>query len=455
MSFPERLTQYEPASLREVAKLSFSFILVLFSVSLMGFCDRLLLAHSSLEGLEVGITALWLSQLFQIPIIRAASMTQAFVGQYKGAGQLEKIGPCIWQMIWFSLLSMLITWPLSEPIGRLFFNQTALQDGQRCFRLLMSVNFLFPLGSALSAFYLGQGKTKRVLLTSFLSHGLHIVLDFPLVFGVPGVLLPLGVFGSVLSAAISQFFFCGSLLLDFLNSKNHITYGTHQIALKWASFYSYLRVGLPRTVAKLFQLGAWIVVAKLMIAKSEDCAVVLAFGGTLQMFLSCSNEGLSQALTTIGAYLIGSKQPLIWKAVRSASLFLWLKGLLVAIPLILFPENIVALFIKQDISPALREALILSCLWIWVLFLMEGMNLIGFGLLSAYKDTVFQMRFAGLVWITGCIPTYLVIYLGNASPDLFWLISAGACCIAAIIYFIRLRQNKWKVSSNLAEQVVQ
>lgn len=120
----------------------------------------------------------------------------------------------------------------------------------------MAVNFLFPLGSALSAFYLGQGKTKRVLLTSFLSHGLHILLDFPLVFGVPGWLPPLGAFGSVVSAVIAQFFFCGSLLVDFLSFKHHLTYGTHQIALKWGSFCSYLRVGLPRTAAKMIQLGA-------------------------------------------------------------------------------------------------------------------------------------------------------------------------------------------------------
>lgn len=304
----------------------------------------------------------------------------------------------------------------------------------------MAVNFLFPLGSALSAFYLGQGKTKRVLLTSFLSHSLHILLDFPLVFGVPGWLPPLGAFGSVVSAVIAQFFFCGCLLLDFLSSKYHLTYGTHQIALKWSSFCSYLRVGLPRTAAKMIQLGAWIVMTKLMIGKSENCAAVLAFGGTLQMFLTCSNEGLSQALTTIGAYLIGSKLPLIWKTVRSASLFLWLMGVVVAIPLMLFPESVVALFIKQEISPDLREALILSCRWIWFLFLMEGINLIGFGLLSAYKDTVFQMCFAGSSWITGCIPTYLAIHLGNASPDLFWLIPSGACCTAAVIYFIRLRQ---------------
>ncbi len=449
MSSPHRLTQYEPASFREIAKLSFSFIIVLFSASFMGLCDRLILAHSSIEGLEAGITALWLSQLFQVPIIRAASMAQAFVGQYKGAGQLEKIGPCVWQMIWFSLLSMLITWPVSRPIGSLFFQNAALQEGLVCFRWLMLVNFLFPLGTALSAFYLGQGKTKRVLLTSLASHSLHILLDFPLVFGISSLLPPLGALGSILSAILAQLFFCGCLLFDFLSPKHHLLYYTHQFAFSWTSFWSYLRVGLPRTGAKLIQLGAWIAMTGLIVAKGEDYAAVLAFGGSLQMFLTCLNEGLSQALTTIGAYLIGSKQSLIWKAIRSGSLFLFLEGLILALPLCIFPESVVALFFKQPISPLLGEALNLTCLWIWLLFLMEGLNLIGYGLLSAYGDTVFQMKFAGLVWITGCLPTYFAIQLGDASPDRFWLITAGACCIAAIIYFVRLSQKKEKISQEL------
>lgn len=452
MSIHERITQYEPASFREIAKLTFSFIIVLFSASLMGFCDRLILARFSLESLEAGITALWLSQLFQIPIIRAASMTQAFVGEYKGAGQLEKIGPCIWQMIWFSVLSMLITWPISEPIGRLFFQKTFLQEGQLCFRWLMSANFLFPLGAVLSAFYLGQGKTKRVLLTSLLSHCLHILLDFPLVFGIPNLLPPLGTLGSVLSAIISQFIFCVCLLLDFLNSKHHLTYRTHQIGLKWKAFWSYLRVGLPRTGAKLIQLGAWVVMTRIMIAKGENYAAVLAFGGSLQMFLTCANEGLSQALTTIGAYLIGSKQPLIWKAARSGSLFLLLISFIIAIPLILAPNHAITLFFHHEITPLLKESLTTSCRWIWLLFLMEGFNLIGFGLLSAYKDTLFQMQLAGQVWITGCLPTYLAIQVFNSAPDIFWLITAGMCCIAASIYFIRLNQSKWKSNSNLTAE---
>lgn len=440
----KKLTSYEPASLREVAKLSLAFILVLFSASLMGFCDRLILARYSIEGLESGISALWLSQLFQIPIVRAVSMTQAFVGQYKGAGQLDKIGPCVWQMIWFSLITMLIMLPLMEPVGTFFFKKTTLQEGQICFRYFMSAGFLFPLGTALSSFYLGQGQTKRVLMTSLIAHAVHILLDFPLVFGIPDYLEPMGARGSVIATISAQLLFCLCLLQNFLKANNRITYATRQFSLKWSSFWKYISISVPRSVTKMIQLGSWIAITRIMISKGGDYAAILAFGGSLQLFLLCLNEGMSQALTTIGAYIIGSKQSLIWKAIRSGCLFLILESSILAIPLIFFPESMVSLFFKQSPSSALSASLSLSCIWIWLSFLAEGLNLIGFGLLSAYGDTLFQMYFSISSWISVFVPIYFLMEKGNSSPENFWLVIAIAKLIAAAIYFLRLLQEKWK-----------
>lgn len=445
MSIPlEKLSKFEPAGLREVSKLSLTFILVLFSASLMGFLDRLILARYSLEGLEIGITSLWLSQMFQVPLIRAASMTQAFVGQYKGAGQLEKIGPCVWQMIWFSLLTMLIILPLGLPIGKLYFQKTALQGGELCFQYLLVFNFLFPLGTVLSAFYLGQGKTRRVLITSLASHVLHILLDFPLVFGVKGLIPPLGALGSILALSIAQGGFCLFLFLDFFRKDHQQIYHTHQSRINWSSFRKYLRISLPRSAAKLIQFSSWIAVTKIMVTKGGDYAAVLAFGGSLQMFFTCLNEGMSQALTTIGAYQIGAYQPRIWKVIRSGCLFLGVTSFILAIPLLVFPESVIALFFKQALSPLLHDTLGLSCLWIWLGFFAEGLNLIGFALLSAYGDTVFQMYFSVSSWFLGFIPCYLAIHLGNAPPESLWLILAFARFAAASVYFLRLRQEKWK-----------
>lgn len=446
-----RLTKYEPAGFLETASLSLSFIFVLLAPCLMGLCDRLILADFSMRELQTSMTALWLTQLFQVPMIRAVSMSQAFVGQYNGAGELKNIGPCIWQMVWISFFSMIVTWPISKPVGEFFFRNTTLQEGRTCFSWLMNANFLFLLGTALSAFYLGRGKTKKVLLASLCSHLLHVALDFPLVFGVKDWIPPLGAKGSILSAILSQAFFCGMLLVEFLSSKSHSLYATYQFKLDWSRLWGYLRIGLPRMGARFIQLGAWVVVTRLMIGKGEASAAVLAFGGSLQMFLNCFNEGISQALTTIGANLIGSKQPLMKKLFRSSCLILCLEGFFLAVPLFLFPQYIISLFCKPDLFASLNDVLHSTCYWIWLLFLMEGLNMIGFGLLSAFRDTVFQMWFALSAWALMVPIVYFEIHLGGASPDRFWLMAAGACSIAAAVYLIRLSFKIRNFSKDLSK----
>jgi len=452
----ERLVLYEPLSLKKVAAFSFSFILILFSTSLMGFCDRLILARYSIEGSEASLAAFWLSQLFQLPFIRTISLTQAFVGEYKGADQLGKIGPCIWQMIWFSLLLTLIVWPISEPIGKLFFQNTTLHKGSLYFRYLILGGFLFPLGTALSAFYLGQGQTRGVLFANLTCHCLHVLLDFPLVFGVRGFLPPLGALGSIVAAITAQFFFCLYLFYGFWRAKK--IYKTTLFSLKRSLLWKYLRIGIPRSITSIVKASAWVAMTRIMIGKGENFAAVLAFGGTLHLFFTCFNEGLSQALTTIGSYLIGAKKNLIWKLTRLGCLFLILEAAILTIPCLIFPEGLITLFFNQGISASFKEILILCCTWIWVLFFTEGLNLIGHGILASYGDTLFQMCFSFSIWIVCFLPAYLLIHIGNASPDRFWLISACGCLISSGIYFARILQEKWTkmptlTTQNLREQI--
>ncbi len=441
----QRLTKHPPASIREVVYLSSSFIVVLLSTSLMGLCDRLILARYSLEAVEASISALYLIQLFQIPCIIIASTAQIFVGHHKGTGELSAIGPTIWQMIWFALFSMLLIGPLSPLVCESFFENTSIQgSGTEYFSCLIIFNFLFPLSVALASFYLGRGQTRRVLLTSLLCHGLHILLDFPLIFGVSGWFQPLGVRGAAISAVMSQFIFCLILFRDFFKPAHRHLYATDHYALQFPLLWKCLKIGLPRAASKLVILLAWTTVTHLILHKEGDYLAVLAFGGTLNLFYTCFNEGLSQALTTIGAYLVGARNFLIWKLARSSLVVLSTTSAALSIPLLFFPEIAISLFFKQEPSPLLHTELTLSCYWLWLLFTTHGLNLIGLGLLNAYGDTLFQMIFStSLAWIASFFPVYYFIGKNSAAPHNLWLIHALGCLTYAGVYLLRLRQEKW------------
>ena len=128
----------------------------------MGFCDRLFLSHYSLEALEACVSASSLIVLFQIPTISIACIAQVFVGRHRGLGQPVNIGKSVWQLVWWSLASWIAILPLGLVIEPFYFQESAVTLlAREYFRPLLFFNFLYPLGAALSSFYIGQGKNKR------------------------------------------------------------------------------------------------------------------------------------------------------------------------------------------------------------------------------------------------------------------------------------------------------
>jgi MATE family multidrug resistance protein len=443
------LTKHPTASLRELFSLALPLILVLLSGCLMGFCDRLFLAHYSLEAFEGCVNAIYLCIIFQLPCIRITSMAQVFVGFHKGAGNSNLIGQCVWQMIWFSLLSMLITFPLGKLVGPLFLSGTAIEKpALTYFDTLMIVNFLYPLGVALSSFFIAEGKTKALVIATLASHALNILFDFLLIFGVEGIIPPMGIFGAAVATCIAQGSFCTVLFALFLQKYFRENYGTHSYAFKWKAFWNYVQVGIPRAIARMILLVAWAAVARVMTLKGGDYLITLTVGGTLFLLFSFINEGMGQAMMTIASRLVGAKEYLTVKKLRrSAFLFLAVTMVSLSFPFLFFPEILLSFFFTQPPAPETLALLRYSCIWIWFMIFTNGVNMIGMSLITVACDTVFHMIVNCFVWLTSYLPVYLAFEVGNASPDLFWLIAAFDGLILGLIFHLRANYNNNKHTS--------
>jgi MATE family multidrug resistance protein len=213
--------------LRTLIRISLPFTLFLFCESLVAFWERIFLSYQGIEAVSSALNGAYLAIAFQAPCIGIASMAQVFIGHYQGRGELKRIGPCVWQLIWFSLLSLVITLPLSFWSSSLFFRGTAIQQlAPPYFNILAWGNFLFPLNVALTSFYLGRGKTMLVTLLLLASYACNVVLCWALIFGIKGLILPLGIRGAALAKCISMGIFCLIFLGSFLNRKNRELYDT-------------------------------------------------------------------------------------------------------------------------------------------------------------------------------------------------------------------------------------
>lgn len=440
------LSKFPTASLRELVYLSLPIILSLFSASFMGFCDRFFLAHYSMAAMQGSVHAGALCMLFQVPVMRIVAMSQVFVGLYFGSKQLHKIGPAVWQMIWISILSMIVTLPLSQFVAPFFFEGTSVADyAKTYFSTFMLMNFLFPLGTTLSSYFMGRGQMKIIFITTFLAHGMNIGLDYIFIFGIEGYFPSLGVFGAALASVISQCIFCIVLLMNFLRKEDREVFRTDRFQFNWDNFWGLLRVGLPRAIARVIMLTAWVCISRLMTIKGGDYLLVLSVGGSLILLFTFINDGMLQGMITVASNIMGCKDySKIWKLVRSGSIFLVITSSILAIPYLVFPDFTLSFFFTDPPSPESHQILKNSCIWLWVFFFCYGVNTIGHSLITASRDVTFYMFSILFVWATSYLPVYVAIELFHLTPDKLWLIMAFDSLVFGLLFLARASREKWR-----------
>lgn len=442
----QALSKYPTASLRELAFLSLPLILSLLSVSLMGFCDKIFLARYSLHSMEAGVSASYLCHLFQFPIMRVATMAQVFAGLYYGSKSFSKIGPATWQMIWLSIFSMVFTLPISRFVAPYFFGGTSVEGpASTYFHILMFANFLFPLSAALSSYFIGQGRMSIIFYTNLLCHGLNIGLDYLFIFGIDGILPPMGIFGAAIATAISQLLLCIVLFWAFLRKKERLACNTHDYRFNGDQFWRQFRVGFPRAIARAIILTAWVSTSRLMTLKGGDYLMVLSVGGTLALLFTFINEGMMQGMITIASSLMGSKNyGKIWKLLRSSLLLLGCTSGLLLIPYLLFPGFTLSFFFPGGIPPHSFALLKITCIWLWLFFICNGVNAIGHSLMTSSRDLNFYMISILFVWCTSYLPVYLGMNFFGLSSDKLWLIMAFDNLVFGILFIYRTTKEKWK-----------
>ncbi|MGH2612953.1 MAG: MATE family efflux transporter, partial [Rhabdochlamydiaceae bacterium] len=430
------LTRFSPGSLLELLALLFPILLMTLSVNLVGFIERVFISRYSLQALEASLSVTYIIRIFQISMVSIAGMAQVYVGLYQGAQEYLKIGKCVWQMIWFSIFSMGCTLPLSMLAAQLFIQGTDIETlGYPYFILLTSINFLFPLNTALTCFFLGRGKTRFILVITILSVTLNLILDRILILGVPNFIPVLGLTGGAFSALISQSLASVILFTIFLRRENREKFGSSDFTFQPSLFWTYVKPGVLRAIGRIALLVIWTFTAHIMTNRGGDYLLVLSIGGTLCLFFSFLGDGICQALVTIFSNLLGAeKNYYLQKALKTALIFLVFIETLLAVPLLLLPEYVLSLLLGGGTDEIPKKLLQTTLMWVWVQTVSYMLSSIFLSLLLVRKDTFFLLVLGCCSWILLFLPTYLTINIYEASPDKFWLLNALGAFLLVGIY---------------------
>lgn len=446
---PSRKPLRFQGDIKDLWRVSLPLIISFLSGSLMLFVDRFCLANYSaaaLNGCIVGGSWFW---PFEYGTMAVAAIAEVMVGQNNGAGRKSQIAVPVWQMIWFSTATLALFIPMALMVRTGFL--AGLNDDAMAatyFQILMFFGFLFPLGTALSAFFLGQGRLILITATSILSNVVNGLLDMLLIFGVPGLFEPMGIAGAAWATVIAQALQCFILLAVFLNKRNRAEYGSGHWYVQGKCLGQCLRLGLPNSAAHIIEIFAWIAYFRIMAMAGTEQMTVAAVANSLLCLFYFLSGGISKGVETIAANMIGAQQTgKLWKLLRSATVLHLAIMAVLAVFFLLWPEPLVALFLPTDGAPesveAVKGVLLRSCVWIWLYYLFDGILWALAGILTASGDTRFLMiASSATAWFCTVLPTYVFVLGLGYHADMGPLFTAFYSLTTGLLLFARLRQKK-------------
>ena len=198
----------EEGGYREVLKIAIPLILSTGSIVIQHFVDRMFLAWHSAEAVASATPAGLISYSLMSIFIGTATYVNTFVAQYSGAERHTRIGPAVWQGLYFALfacLAILPLYPMAPKIFALAGHAPELQQMEtQYFQVLIFSGFATTASSAMAGFFTGRGKTRVVMWVTFASTAVNIFFDYGLIFGNLGF-PSLGIRGAALATILSQY----------------------------------------------------------------------------------------------------------------------------------------------------------------------------------------------------------------------------------------------------------
>jgi len=421
------LTRYPVGSIREISTISFPLMLSALSGALMMFFDRYILAHYSVDAMNAAAGASLSIWVFQVLLLGIAGIAEVFVGQYNGAKQYDKLASPVWQMIWFSLLLGAVLLPIAQLFPSYFIPERYHAQGNIYFKWILSFSALIGINTALTAFFVGRGKVKLITGVVIAGNIINVLLDLILIFGIKSIIEPMGILGAAAATIASQVTQFIILLVVFVNKTNRAKYQTHKAHLNVKELVECIKIGLPSALGHMVEIAAWSIQFHILSMVSHAHVTIMAIGQSVFGLVAFTTEGLSKGVIAIASNLIGAKyiKPIPKVFFSSFILHLGIACILI-IPLVFNSEWLLEDFLSAEVNKDTIDLVLhyaaLSCTWIFLYFIFDGLVWISAGVLTAAKDTMFILITNALnSWLFALLPTYYFIVIKGASPEKAWM----------------------------------
>jgi MATE family multidrug resistance protein len=447
------LTKYPSGSVSELLSISIPLIITALSGNLLVVMDRLMLSYYSLDAMNAvsGVGIVFATVYF--PGVAITAMTEVFVGQYNGADQYHKMASPVWQMIWFSIASVIIYIPLAL-MGEKFFLATAfIEEGLLYYQVFVYGCPLFLIQSSLSGFFIGLGRTRLITSVVLFGNGINIILNYIFIFGM-GSIPAMGTVGAAIASIIAEVIQVLILLFIFLNSYNHQRYQTRRLSFDIALLWKELKIGIPNAVGHTLEIAGWAFLTNFRAHFGMDYIIVMTITSTTYIFFTFFTDGIHKGVTAIVSNFIGAKQyDSINLLKKSAYKIQVTVAIFLFFPMVLFSETVIQSLVDlSTFSDAAIWGIKLGMLGNFLFMVIDGFFWIYAGMLTAGGDTKALMFInSTAVWIICILPSviWLTYFPSESYTVSLYMYPLYGAVLTLLLYF-RVKSGKW-IKLNIAQ----
>ena len=443
----------EPGGGREVLRMALPLILSNSFWTLQITIDRVLLSRYSSDAIGAAMAAVILFWTCFTLLQGAAMYAATFVAQYLGAKQFDRVGPVIWQSLYFSTaagFAFLLLLPVIDVIIDAGGHSLELQRLESSyFQCLCFAALPMLLTTSATSFFIGRGQNWIVMLVNAVGMLVNALLDYAWIFGHWGF-PEMGITGAGWATVVGSWVAALVALILLFGRKYRSQFAMLSgWRFEGKLFKRMLRFGLPSGLQWMMEGLAFNFVVILIghLGPAELAASSIAFSLNLVAFLP--TMGIGQAVSVLVGQRLGENRPdLAERSTWNGFVLAWTFMSVVGLSFVLLPNVYLSLFRSPAsdarwaevavIVPILLRFVALYCLF-------DSMNAVfSFALKGAGDIRFVTIASITLAWPIMVLPSWVA---GQYGLGLYWAWGGVSAYVILLgfTFLWRFRQGKWKL----------
>ena len=369
------------------------------------------------------------------------------VSQAFGAGDRAECRRVLVQGLWVAaLLALPITavTAAGRTLAHLLGQAPAVADGAGDYLLALAPGMAPTLFFVAFRQYLeGMGITRVAMVLSFLGLAVNALADWALIYGVPGVVAPMGVMGAALATSLVRWCMLAALVFYVARRADLTPFGRESLRPVWARIRRIVSIGVPVGATMAAEVGIFALAAVMMgwlgaVQLAAHQVTMNLASGTFMVGAGASLAGSIRVGHHIGA---GSPRALRRAVLATYGLSLGFMALC-ALLFLAAPEALIGLFTSDPGVVRYGTALLLMAALFQV---FDGAQVTGLLVLRGAADTRAPMLLTVVgYWAVGLPVAYLLGFHTPLQHVGIWTGLVASLVVVSILLALRVRRVIWQ-----------